>query len=356
MGQTFLSARADWKVCATKVGMVSQFVLGIDGGQTSTRCVLATTEGDVLGQGVGGGLLHLAAEAGPARFVAALDAAIRAAWVAAGQTPAPVLAVGLGLTGVEADGPEAPLARELVAQLVPGAAIELHNDAYTALVGAHLGQPGVMVIAGTGSIALGQDSAGRIARAGGWGWLLGDEGSALAIGRDGLHAALDAFDGLGPPTPLQESFLRYWGVSQPREVKNHVYAPDFGAAGFAALAPLVSDAARAGDPVAQAVVRQAGQALARLVRAVVARLQFGAGPTPVAPVGGALAHVYRLRREFEAALAGEPSLQVRDPRLPPVYSALLLALAATDADSSDRINRIGRMNTILNSVNSVNSV
>ena len=307
---------------------VGEFVLGIDGGQTSTRCVLATTGGHVLGQGVGAGLIHLAAEGGPARFSAALAGALRAAWDAAGQTPQPVAAIGLGLTGVEADGPEAPLARRLVAQIVPDTHIELHNDAYTALVGAHLGQPGVMVIAGTGSIALGQDGQGRVARAGGWGWLLGDEGSALAIGRDGLRVALDAFDGLGPPTILQDSFLRTFEVGQPRDIKNRVYSPDFGARGFAALAPLVSEAAQAGDPAAQAVVHAAGQALARLVRAVISRLQFDAGPVPVAPVGGAFEHVHRLRDEFKAALAVVPSAQVRPPRLPPVFGALLLALVA----------------------------
>ena len=308
--------------------MVRQFVLGIDGGQTSTRCVLATREGDVLGHGVGGPLIHLAAEGGPAQFTAALAGAIQAAWEAAGRTPQPVAAIGLGLTGVEADGPEAPLARDLITPIVPSAHIELHNDAYTALVGAHLGQPGVMVIAGTGSIALGQDGQGRVARAGGWGWLLGDEGSAFAIGRDGVRAALEAFDGLRPPTSLQDAFLHYFEVGQPRDIKNRVYASDFGARGFAALAPLVSEAARAGDPAAREVVHQAGQALARLAQAVIARLQFDTNPIPVAPIGGAFEHVHRLRDEFAAALALVPSAQVRPPRLPPVYGALLLALAA----------------------------
>ncbi|MCW5853857.1 MAG: N-acetylglucosamine kinase [Anaerolineae bacterium] len=308
--------------------MVRQFVLGIDGGQTSTRCVLATTDGHVLGHGVGTGLIHLATEGGPAQFTAALAGAIQAAWEAAGRTPQPVAVIGLGLTGVEADGPEAPLARDLIAQIVPSAHIELHNDAYTALVGAHLGQPGVMVIAGTGSIALGQDSQGRVARAGGWGWLLGDEGSAFAIGRDGVRAALDACDGLRPPTSLQDAFLRYFEVGQPRDIKNRVYASDFGARGFAALAPLVSEAARADDMASQTVIYEAGQALARLVMAVIARLPFEADPIPVAPIGGAFEYVYRLRDEFEAALSRHPSVEVRPPRLPPVYGALLLALAA----------------------------
>jgi glucosamine kinase len=301
-------------------------VIGVDGGQTSLKCALADADGTVLGLGQGNGLLHLAAEGGPQRFLASLGEAVRQAWSAAGLAPRPVAALAMGLTGVtSADTPEAGLAVELAGRVVSADKILADNDALPALKGAHGGQPGIICIAGTGAITLGIDAAGRQERAGGWGWLLGDEGSAFWIGREGLRAALRAQEGLGPPTALLAAFQDHFQVAAMIQVKRAVFGGDFAAQGFAGLAPLVAAAAEQGDTVAAGIFRQAGAELAAAVRAVARRLDFGAQPATVAPVGGAFEHFGLLRQAFYNELVESGAFKVGEARGSPLSGAVILA-------------------------------
>ena len=183
-------------------------------------------------------------------------------------------------------------------------------------------------ISGTGSIVCGINARGDLQRAGGWGWLLGDEGSALWIGRRGLMAALRAVDEIGPATALVGRFLSHFEIGDMPAVKPIVYRSDFGAKGFAALAAVVSDAARGGDAVARDVIAAGGAALAELVAAVVRRLGADAA-LPVAPVGGAFEHVHGLRDAFARALAQlAPGCPVVDAQAPPMHGAALMACRA----------------------------
>ncbi|MDW8352450.1 MAG: BadF/BadG/BcrA/BcrD ATPase family protein [Anaerolineae bacterium] len=319
--------------------MKAELVIGVDGGQTSTQCALVTCDGRVLAYGRGGGLLHLAAAGGRDRLAAALREAFALVWAGAGLQPQPIAAIGLGLTGVEADSPEAAQARQIVTELVEARAIEVCSDAYTAFVGAHGGRPGIIVISGTGSHILGMNAAGELAGAGGWGWLLGDEGSAMWIGQRGLMAALHASDGTADATILEAVMREHFRVPCLRDVKRHVYAPDFGAKGFAALAPLVSQAAERGDRVARSIITQAARDLAMHVMAVQRRL--GLPPdAPVAPVGGAFAHLHGLRARFMAALREmNPQANIVDPQWPPVLGAALIALRACSCPATIQTER-----------------
>jgi N-acetylglucosamine kinase-like BadF-type ATPase len=308
---------------------MDSLILGVDGGQTSTKCVLMRADGRVLGHGKGAGLIHLAAEGGPERMRMALRGCISTAFADAGFEARPLDAIGLGLTGISsAEAPEAKTVRTLVAETFIPRIVVVENDAYTALLGAHAGGPGVVAISGTGSIVCGTNARGELQRAGGWGWLLGDEGSGLWIGRSGLMAALRAVDEIGPPTALVGRFLSHFEISDMLAIKPRVYRSDFGAKGFAALAALVSDAARDGDTVAQGVIATGGGALAELVSAVVRRLGSEAG-LPVAPVGGAFEHVHGLRDAFTRELARlAPGCTVVDAQAPPMHGAALMARRA----------------------------
>lgn len=311
--------------------VLPDLVMGIDGGQTALKCALATRDGILLGQGQGSGLLHLAQDGGPERFQQALDEALRAAWAEAGLEPRPVAALVMGLTGVTSAGtPEAALAVRLAGGLIKAAKIAAESDALAALKGAHAGGPGIISIAGTGSITLGIDQRGRLERAGGWGWLLGDEGSAFWIGREGLRAALRAQEGLGPNTALLPAFQTHFQVEELIQIKRVVFSAGFGAQGFAALAPLVSAAAENGDTAGGDILRQAGQELAASVRAVANRLDFGLEPVAVAPVGGAFEHFPGLRRSFEAHLGAAGRFAVAPPLYPPVIGAVLMARQLAD--------------------------
>jgi N-acetylglucosamine kinase-like BadF-type ATPase len=311
-------------------------VIGIDGGQTSTKCVLAGAEGRVLAQGAGPGMVHLSAEQGEAIFSRALQAAIASAWQAAGLSPQPVGALVMGLTGVETGTPEANQAGQLARTLTGARHVQAVSDADTALFGAHGGLPGLIVIAGTGSHIRGMNAQGEYASVGGWGWMLGDEGSAMWLGRAGLMAALHAEDGTAPATALVEILRDHLGLPRFRDaVKRIVYAPDFGARGFAQLAAQVSAAAQAGDAVAMKLIQQAGGDLARQVLAVHTRLALP-GAAPVSPLGGAFAHVHALRAGFEQALRNANSrAQVTEAKHTPAMGAVLMALrlCAGDPDS-----------------------
>lgn len=308
---------------------MDSLILGVDGGQTSTKCVLMDADGGVRGHGTGAGLIHLAAEGGPERMRQALRACISSAFADAGIEARPLEAIGLGLSGISsAEAPEAETVRNLVAETFTPRIVVVENDAYTALLGAHAGGPGVVAISGTGSIVCGINARGDLVRAGGWGWLLGDEGSGLWIGRNGLLAALRAVDEIGPPTALVGRLQEHFKIGDMLAIKPIVYRSDFGAKGFAALAALVSDAARDGDMVAQGVIAAGGAALAELVAAVVRRLGAEAG-LPVAPVGGAFEHVHGLRDAFIRELARlAPDCPVVDPQAPPMHGAALMARRA----------------------------
>lgn len=303
--------------------MGGTFVIGIDGGQTSIKCVLAWLDGRVAGEGAGAGMVHLAAENGADVFRAALRMAIAGAWRNAGLSPQPIRAIVMGLTGVETATPEAAQAAEIAQALTGSALASAVSDADTALFGAHAGQPGIIAIAGTGAHIRGMNAQSAFASAGGWGWLLGDEGSAMWIGRAGLMAALHAEDGTAPATALVELYREHFGLMQFRDaVKRVIYAPAFGAKGFAQLAVQVSVAAQAGDAVAMQLVQQAGDDLARQVRAVQARLALQ-NDAPVSPIGGAFTHVHGLREAF--ALALRDGVVVEAKHSPAMGAALMAA-------------------------------
>lgn len=305
------------------------FVLGIDGGQTSLKCTLADREGRIFAEGRGPGIVHLAVTDGEKRLAVSFQRAIADVWQSAGQAPQPIAAAVLGLSGVEAGTPEAETTEAIARPVLNCDRVYACSDAETALWGAHQGRAGIIVIAGTGSVVLGMDNRGNLARAGGWGWLVGDEGSACAIGRNGLNAALRAWDGVGPATALIPGFEREFAIQSLAECKRIVYQSDFGSQGFAALARIVSDAARAGDRVATDIINRASQDLAEQTSAVTQRLQL---PAPnIAPVGGAFEHISGLRSRFNAAIGDRiPEASIKPPALSPSMGAVQMALQAIE--------------------------
>jgi N-acetylglucosamine kinase-like BadF-type ATPase len=147
---------------------------------------------------------------------------------------------------------------------------------------------GLALVAGTGSIAYGQTPEGRTARAGGWGYLLGDEGSAYALVLAALRAVARAADGRSSPTCLTENFLRKLGLNQPQQLIPELYGGGWDRASLAALAPLVFAAADAGDSSALALIEQGALDLAAMVSAVACQLEFDRRAVPLALAGGVL--------------------------------------------------------------------
>jgi glucosamine kinase len=302
-------------------------LLGIDGGGTRTTAWLADNRGAVLAR----------AEAGPSNPLKVGVAACRRTLLSVAQDAlrqarlkSPTLeAVCVGLGGV--GQPE--LNRRMLAWLrrtLPARHHLLTTDAAIALRAALGESPGIVVISGTGSIGYAQDEQGRIERAGGWGVPFDDVGSGYDLGRKAIAAALRDADGRGPHTQLTRQICRALDLSAITQVVGKpLTAPD-----LAALYPLVRDAARRGDAVAQRLCDEAGAELADLALALLKRLRWLHRDVPVVCAGGVLLSSRRIRRSFARHLGRyAPAARVRLLLRAPVEGALALArdLAAPQA-------------------------
>ena len=187
---------------------------------------------------------------------------------------------------------------------------------------------GVALVAGTGSIAFGRDSTGKIARAGGWGYLLGDEGSGYGLTLAGLRAVARAADGRGPETLLTTAFLEKLALKQPSELIQLIYQGNRDRASLAALAPVVLVAAEADDSVARELVDSAAAQLSRMVEAVVSALELKRRPVALALAGGVLLANASYRQRVLSAVSAhgiqaDPVTLVAEP----AAGAVRLALA-----------------------------
>jgi N-acetylglucosamine kinase-like BadF-type ATPase len=294
----------------------------VDGGQSHTKVAVGDGRGMLVGRGTAGPCNHVRSGEGRAKLRRAVTEAVSEALSPLGRSFSETrfVAACFGMSG----GPEDK--RELIAELVRCERLEVTTDAAIALWGGTGGEPGVVVIAGTGSMAFGRNGSGETMRAGGWGYLFGDEGGAFDVVRNALRAALRAEEGWGPATHLRQMLLEASGGSDVNDVLHRFYTDAFPRQRVAALAPLVDQAADAGDEVARQVLLEAGRNLARYGAAVRERL-FAAGDTvPVVQVGGAFQSRF-VRDGFAEGFAGGGS-EIVMPRFDPAVGALLAAYAA----------------------------
>jgi glucosamine kinase len=285
---------------------VAGLIAGFDAGQTHTTCRLADCfSGVALAEGQGPGVSHLAAAAGRQRFAAALRQSLQAARQAlpAERRLDPLAAAAVGASGIETGSAVQQEGLELAAEelALPAQQLVVTGDERTALRGAFPDFAGIVVISGTGTIAVGRDARGREHRCGGWGWLLDGSGSAMDIGRDGLALSLRMVDGREPTSGLLNALWQAMEIDPqdpqgPQRIKALVVDPGFGAAGFARLAPVVDRLAQQGEAQAGAILANNAEALAAMVAAVAAALDLNS--PPICALGGALLHLGELRRQF----------------------------------------------------------
>ena len=311
---------------------------GFDAGQTHTTCRLATAAGIVLAEGKGPGVGHLSSPQGEQRFEEALrESLVRArARLVDQQAPEgvwPLGAAAVGASGIEEGSGVQQQGHQLSAATLGLRAdqVVVTGDERTALEGAFPRGEGIVVISGTGTIALGRDRAGHHHRCAGWGWLLDGAGSAMDIGRDALSLTLRMADGRHPDGPLRHALWQAMGLElddpqTPQHIKARVVAPGFGPAGFAALAPVVETQAASGDGLALGILQRHGEALVEMVVAVANRLDLPS--PPVCTLGGAILHLACFREAFGTALAvALPSGRWQDPAGDGCAGALAMAAA-----------------------------
>ena len=295
------------------------YLLGIDGGGTRTTAWLADEHLAILSR----------VQAGPSNPIKVgivtaqreLARACRRALREARVRPSKLDAVCAGLAG----GDSAAVHRSMLRWLrksVPARAHLMTTDAAITLVAALGEKEGVIVIAGTGSIAFGRDPHGRILRVGGWGSLFDDAGSGYDIGRKAVAAALRAHDGRGKPTRLTDSLCRELGLGRITEA----VAKPLGAQALAALFPRVQQEARAGDAVARSLCREAAGDLAELAITTIHQLGRKRQPVRVVCSGGVFQSSPMIRRAFAQQVHDSaPRARVSLLRREPVEGALLLA-------------------------------
>ncbi|MBV9848447.1 MAG: hypothetical protein JO250_02050 [Armatimonadetes bacterium] len=303
-------------------------VLGLDGGGTKTGALVLDLGGIPLGEAAAGPCNIAAVPVADA--LAAVRVAVEAALAVSGKRREDVRAVCAGIAGFS----HAERRRRFRAGLqeeFPDALISVEPDYTVALTGATDGTPGIVVIAGTGSVAYGENAAGEAHRAGAYGYLIDDAGSGYGVGRAALAAVLRAADGTGEGTALTGRLCAALGLVSVADIIPAVYGGRLDRAAIAALAPAVTDAAREDeDAVARALLMRAGGALARLAEAVAARLfPDAAAAYPVAPIGSLWNAGLPLVDVFTRSLARfAPAAVLSPPRRPPAHGAALRALNA----------------------------
>lgn len=313
--------------------MPEELFLGVDGGGSHTLALVADGSGRILGRGLGGPAnLHAVGEEAAQ---GALRTAIEQALSAAGSQGGRVAVACLGLAGV-GRAPERETFERWAAAEDLARHVRVVVDCDLVLAAGTPHSWGLALIAGTGSIVWGRDPAGRCARAGGWGYLLGDEGSGYAVGLAALQAVVRAADGRGPVTTLTEAILAHWGLPEAQALVGHVYRAAVPRREIGFLAPLVEAAAEEGDAAAQEIVRTAGDDLARALAAVARSLALAGEPIPLALGGGLLVRGRLVaQRALEAAtelgLALRPVTRVGQPAL----GALRLAQGEVAVDGTE---------------------
>lgn len=243
-------------------------VLGIDAGGTKTVCLLADEQGHIVARSRGAGANLQGA--GELHVEKVLHEVMEDAIGDRDLVPG---AICVGIAGVDRQD-DHDIVRGIMKRIGLKARVLVVNDALIALEAGAPGQPGVVVISGTGSIAYGRNAANESARSGGWGYVLGDEGSGYWIGRAALRAVLRAADHRGPKTVLTDLLLAHFHVAQPQALLREVYQHQAKPAALGALASVVQTAFSFGDQAAIGILRSAADELEGSALSVVRRLHL----------------------------------------------------------------------------------
>jgi len=296
--------------------------LGVDGGQSSTTALIADATGRILGRGADGPCNHVQSAAeGREKFIRVIGGCVRAAAVAAGLTDEmpSFRAACLGFSGGPADK------QGILLQILRADELLVTTDAAIALAGACGGGAGIITIAGTGHISMGRGPDGRLARAGGWGYLFGDEGGGFWIACQAVRAAMRVHENWGVHTTLHTRLLEATGFGEANAMMHAMYTADWPRKRVAALSRIVDEAAENGDAEALDILARGAAELLRISEIVRGNLFADDTEARLSPIGSVWN--CRLLRECFATLwtAANPMNRFSPPLMGPAAGALLEA-------------------------------
>lgn len=301
-------------------------ILAIDGGGSRTRCLTIDQTGHVVSHAETGPSNHLLVQRSVVKR--SLHEAIEQSLSAAGFNRDSVACVSGGFAGVDFDGAGASEIEGLLRDLGFQDSV-INGDMIIAHAGALRLQPGVMALAGTGSVILGIGPNDERVKVGGWGPIYGDEGSAYRIGEMSLRAAARAHDGRGPATALTESLLEALGVNSFQETVARVYVDAMEPREIAALSRVAYELAEEGDEAARQIFLQSGDELAESVIAAIRQLALQPGEIMVSYQGSVMDSCRLLRERFVDQLRQSiPNAIVVEPEFEPVIGSYLLGCKA----------------------------
>lgn len=313
--------------------MASDLILGVDGGGTQTAVAAVRPDGTVVATATGDGVNYhnIGMEAARENLAAVVEAVLSRC----GETAYDRLVLGMSALDHTAD---ADTVRRFAGDRFDPARMDMFSDAYVALLGVTLGEPGMVVICGTGSMILLLDGEGRQHVRHGWGAVLGDAGSAYTLAVEGLRAAIRAWEDMGPATSLTAAAMAYYGLSAPRDLIERIYAPSPVSERIAQFARVVLREAEQGDTVAAEIVRENLAYVARLSAKLLAAHPEAAR---IGLQGGVFLHNAWVRSAFKAALrACGVSAPIGLPAYPPEIGAALHCLKARGALTPAVLDRI----------------
>ncbi|HSW95890.1 MAG TPA: BadF/BadG/BcrA/BcrD ATPase family protein [Patescibacteria group bacterium] len=296
---------------------MNDLVVGMDAGGTKTRAFAVTRAGQIVGRGAGGGANLLSSPDPEGSIAAALREAL------AGRIPD---AVVLSCAGGEREADRAKGRAILASLLGPEVTVDVTHDAKAALYAGNPAGCGVVLISGTGSIAYGRNDQGVEARCGGWGYLVGDEGSAVWIGQEGLRAASYDHDGRGSPTAISRHLFEDLGATDFNDVLPLLYGKPHPSPAILAATRAVARAFAESDGIAVNIVQRGARSLADMAATVARELSLESGPVYLA--GGAFENVRPLEKAVRLELLGAlPRAAVEPVGEEPAMGAARLAAA-----------------------------
>jgi N-acetylglucosamine kinase-like BadF-type ATPase len=310
-------------------------IIAVDAGGTKTDCLIGTTQGEILARTSSGPANYqLVGGDGVLRVIKELLCAVDEY---CSHEKCSFEVMWIGIAGVDRPGEREQITKALQT-LGIARRVVVDNDAIIALASGTMGDPGVVVIAGTGSIAFGINEEGKRARAGGWGYILGDEGSAYHIGRAALNSVTRAADGRGQPTLLSQAIIDHFRISNVDGLVRLAYADEFGRINIANLAVIVAESAGKGDETAIRILGQAGAELGIAAGAVAKALKMESTAFPCVTTGGVFKSGSRVSEALMKELVkAAPLSRLTRPEFPPVAGAYFLGIREVGQDIDETI-------------------
>ncbi len=318
---------------------MSCWVIGVDGGGTKTQAVIVNEKGQIKGRAVADSSNIQAV--GEDQLAIVFNSLARDLSLQAGIEISDIDHIYAGLAGAARPADQKRI-RETIEKLNITKSFTIDTDAMAALAGAFSGKPGMIVISGTGAICFGKDDQGNVHRCGGWGYLLGDEGSGFYLGQQAIIAALKAFDGRGEQTELLDRIVEFYNLDAINLIISPIYSGQIDRTRIASLAPVVFELARKGDQVAKNIIDTAGNELGKIVAATTRAMSKKDKPVRVALIGSVFKQRDLLVPHMEKqALTVAKSVEFIDPECEPSLGSALLGLQTEGIDlTQDLINTL----------------